>query len=64
MQERPQPLAAQGIEDLMGRVRTRGFGLERSQSSFVKIVNGVANRLIGTADETGNGGRRLSFSTG
>jgi hypothetical protein len=61
MQERSQPLAALFIEDLLGRVRTRGFGLERSQSSLVKIVNGVTNRLIATADETGNAGRLVDF---
>src|SRR5712692_7642285 len=63
VQQRTQLFTPLSVEDLMGRVRARGFGLERSQSSLVKIVNGVAKRLIGTADETGNGDRRLSLST-
>src|SRR5712691_4405346 len=57
MQQRSHLFPPLFVEDLIGRVRARRFGLERRQSSFVKIGNGVANRLIATADETGNDGR-------
>ena len=64
VQQRTQLFAPESVEDLVGRVRARGFRLERCDPSLVEIVNGIANRLIGTANETGNGGRRLSFRAG
>ena len=64
MQQRSQVFTPLFVEDLMSRVRTRRFGLQRGQSSPVKIVDGIANRLIATADETGNAGCWLSLRTG
>src|SRR5882762_2123766 len=64
MQQRSQPFTPLFVEDLIGRMWTRGFGLQRGQSSLVKIVDRIANRLIATADETGNGGRRFALGAG
>ncbi len=64
MQESAEPFASLGIEDLMGRVWSRGFGLERGESSLVKIGNRVPNRLLMAADQTRNCWRCLSLSAG
>ena len=62
MQERTQPFAPLGIEDLMGGVRPRGFGLQRGRPSLVKIVDGVANGLVVAAKVMGYRRCRLPFS--
>src|SRR6266446_639610 len=48
----------------MGRVRPRGFGLQRGEPSLVKIVDGVANRLVIAAKGPGNGRSRLPLDAG
>ena len=64
VQQRTQPVAPLRIDDLVGRVRPRRFGLQRSEPALVKIVDGVAHRLIIAAHQTGDCGRRLSLGAG
>ncbi len=64
MQESTEPFAPLGVEDLVGGLWSRGFWLERGESSLVKIMDGIADRLIIAAHKTGYRGCRLSISAG
>src|SRR2546429_4466044 len=62
VQESAEPFARLRVEDLMGRVWSRGFGPERAESSLMKIMDGITDGLIGAANETGYQSCRLSIS--
>jgi hypothetical protein len=57
MEHRSEPFTSLFIEDLMSGMWARRLGMQGCQPSLMKIGNRVANRLIATANETGNGGR-------
>jgi hypothetical protein len=64
VQQRAEPLPPLGTEDRPGAVRAGRLALEHRDAPLVERVDGIADRLLVTAQGTGNRGGMLTLGTG